>query len=77
MLKLLTGRVGDEYGEKSKEVEKDRNGDSRDLSEDPLGELVCNRLSARDDGPLCDKVGMFGSKRLFGMRAFGANDNGL
>lgn len=43
-------RVGDEYGEKSKLLERDRNGEIRDFPEDVLGELVFNLLSPLVDG---------------------------
>ena len=48
---MLVERVGDEYGEKSKLLERDRNGEIRDLPEDVLGELVFNLLSPLVDGP--------------------------
>ena len=71
---LLLVRVGDEYGEKSKLFEKDRNGDNRDLADDPFGEPVCNLPSLKDAGDLAE---ILGSTRLLWMRVLGTTSQAI
>ena len=65
-------RVGDEYGEKSKLLGRDRSGEMRDLTEDALGELqLFNRLSPLVDGPEEDDWDIRGRRRLRSERVLG------